>query len=131
MARLYEKQSVLETLETYKKNYGYKVVKKDNQLICYGGEQYKTLVFTETEDGKAYTQKASNELPKKYRELFGVKEKTNQNGEIQYIAHCDEYGERFITKFYAPKGLSKALLLEKGQKLAQEWGAKCLKVTVA
>ena len=131
MARRYEKQSVLETLETYKKNYGYKVVKKDNQLICYGGEQYKTLVFTETEDGKAYTQKASNELPKKYRELFGVKEKTNQNGEIQYIAHCTEYGERFITKFYAPKGLSKALLLEKGQKLAQEWGAKCIKVTVA
>ena len=73
MATRYEKQSVLKALENYKKTYGYKVVTKDNQLICYAGEQYKTLVFTETEDGKAYTQRASNELPKKYRELFNVK----------------------------------------------------------
>ena len=92
---------------------------------------FKTLVFTETEDGKAYTQRASNELPKKYRELFNVKEKTNKKGEIQYVAHCIEHGERFIEKFYAPKGISKALLLEEGQKLAQEWGGECYKVTVA
>ena len=36
-----------------------------------------------------------------------------------------------IEKFYAPKGISKALLLEEGQKLAQEWGGECYKVTVA
>ena len=131
MATRYEKQSVLKALENYKKTYGYKVVTKDNQLICYAGEQYKTLVFTETEDGKAYTQRASNELPKKYRELFNVKEKTNKKGEIQYVAHCIEHGERFIEKFYAPKGIGKALLLEEGQKLAQEWGGECYKVTVA
>ena len=52
MATRYEKQSVLKALENYKKTYGYKVVTKDNQLICYAGEQYKTLVFTETEDGR-------------------------------------------------------------------------------
>jgi hypothetical protein len=127
----YNKETVIKAMENYKTRYGYKIVTKDNQLIAYAGENYKTLVFTETEDGKAYTQRACNDLPKKYRELFGIEEKTNEKGEIEYIAHCIEYGEKFIERFYAPKGLSKALLLEEGQKLAQEWGGECYKVTVA
>ena len=131
MATRYNKESVIKAMENYKKQYGYTVVTAGNQLIAYAGDKYKTLVFTETEDGKAYTQRACNELPKKYRELFGVKEKTNKKGEIEYVAHCIEHGEKFIERFYAPKGLSKALLLEEGQKLAQEWGGECYKVTVA
>ena len=129
MATRYNKESVIEAMKNSK--VGYKTVTVGNQLIAYAGEDYKTLVFTETEDGKAYTQRMFNELPKKFRELFGVKEKTNKKGEIEYIAHCIECGEKFIERFYAPKGISKALLLEEGQKLAQEWGGECYKVTVA
>ena len=101
-------------------------------MICYDPNgKLKSLVFTQTEDGKACTQRICNNLPKKYRELFGIKEKTNEKGEIEYIAHCIEYGEKFITKFFAPKGLNKQQLLYKGQELAQEWGGECYKVTVA
>ena len=88
MATRYNKQSVIEAMKNSK--VGYKTVTVGNQLIAYAGEDYKTLVFTETEDGKAYTQRMFNELPKKFRELFGVKEKTNKKGEIEYIAHCIE-----------------------------------------
>ena len=129
MATRYNKESVIKAMQNSK--VGYKTATVGNQLIAYAGEDYKTLVFTETEDGKAYTQRMFNELPKKFRELFGVKEKTNKKGEIEYIAHCIEHGEKFIERFYAPKGISKALLLEEGQKLAQEWGGECYKVTVA
>ena len=125
----YNKESVIKAMQNSK--VGYKTVIVGNQLIAYAGENYKTLVFTETEDGKAYTQRMFNELPKKFRELFGVKEKTNKKGEIEYVAHCIEHGEKFIERFYAPKGISKALLLEEGQKLAQEWGGECYKVTIA
>ena len=129
MATRYNKESVIKAMQNSK--VGYKTATVGNQLIAYAGEDYKTLVFTETEDGKAYTQRMFNELPKKFRELFGVKEKTNKKGEIEYVAHCIEHGEKFIERFYAPKGISKALLLEEGQKLAQEWGGECYKVTVA
>lgn len=129
MVTRYNKESVIKAMENSK--VGYKTVTLGNQLIAYAGEKYKTLVFTETEDGKAYTQKMFNDLPKKFRTLFGVKEKTNKRGEIEYVAHCIEHGEKFIERFYAPKGISKALLLEEGQKLAQEWGGECYKVTVA
>lgn len=131
MATRYNKESVIKAMENYKKQYGYTLVTAGNQLIAYAGENYKTLIFTETEDGNAYTQRACNELPKKYRTLFGVKQKTNEKGEIEYVAHCIEHGERFITKFFAPKGLSKKELLYKGQEEAQEWGGECYKVTVA
>lgn len=129
MATRYNKESVIKAMENSK--VGYKTVTVGNQLIAYAGENYKTLVFTETEDGKGYTQRMFDELPKKYRSLFGIKEKTNKKGEIEYIAHCIEHGEKFIERFYAPKGISKALLLEEGQKLAQEWGGECYKVTIA
>ena len=129
MATRYNKESVIKAMENSK--VGYKTATLGNQLVAYAGEEYKTLVFTETEDGKAYTQKMFNELPKKYRTLFGIKEKTNNKGEIEYIAYCIEHGEKFIERFYAPKGISKALLLEEGQKLAQEWGGECYKVTIA
>lgn len=125
----YNKESVIKAMQNSK--VGYKTITVGNQLIAYAGEKYKTLVFTETEDGKAYTQRMFNDLPKKFRELFGVKEKTNEKGEIEYVAHCIEYGEKFITKFFAPKGLSKQQLLNKGYELAQEWGGECYKVTVA
>lgn len=129
MATRYNKESVIKAMKNSK--VGYKTATLGNQLVAYAGENYKTLVFTETEDGKAYTQKMFNDLPKKYRTLFNVKEKTNKRGEIEYVAHCIEHGEKFIERFYAPKGISKALLLEEGQKLAQEWSGECYKVTIA
>lgn len=134
MATRYNKQSVLDVVSKWEKQGQYQVKTIDNgkQVICYDpDEKLKSIIFTETEDGKAFTQRACNDLPKKFRELFGVKEKTNEKGEIEYVAHCIEYGEKFITKFFAPKGLSKQQLLNKGYELAQEWGGECYKVTVA
>lgn len=128
----YNKESVLKVVNKWEKDGNYEVKQTDNQVICYDKNlKLKTIIFSETEDGNAYTQKMFNELPKKYRTLFNVKENTNEKGEIEYIAHCVEFGEKFITKFYAPKGLSKKDLLAKGYELAQEWGGECYKVTVA
>ena len=128
----YNKESVLKVVNKWEKDGNYEVKQTDNQVICYDKNlKLKTIIFSETEDGNAYTQKMFNELAKKYRTLFNVKEKTYEKGEIEYIAHCVEFGEKFITKFYAPKGLSKKDLLAKGYELAQEWGGECYKVTVA
>lgn len=130
MAKRYVKQSVLDAVENYKTNFGFIIVNYNNQIICYS-DKYKALIFTETEDGTAYTQITYNKLPKKYNHLFNIKEQTNEKGEIKYLAHCIEYGEKFVTSFYAPKGTPKAELLSMGQDEASEWGAECYKVTIA
>lgn len=130
MAKRYVKQSVLDAVENYKTNFGFQIVNYNNQIICYS-DKYKALIFTETEDGTAYTQITYNKLPKKYNHLFNIKEQTNEKGEIKYLAHCIEYGEKFVTSFYAPKGTPKAELLSMGQDEASEWGAECYKVTIA
>ena len=52
------------------------------------------------------------------------------NGKIECIAHCIEYDEKFLTKFYASKNCSKDELLKIGNQIAAEgWGATCYKVT--
>lgn len=130
MAKRYVKQSVLDAVENYKTNFGFQIANYNNQIICYS-DKYKALIFTETQDGTAYTQITYNKLPKKYNHLFNIKEETNEKGEIKYLAHCIEHGEPFVTDFYAPKGTSKSKLIRMGQELACEWGGECIRVSVA
>lgn len=131
MVTKYSKEAVLSVTNGYKTTGKFLVATLGNQIICYGNKKYKSMVFTETAGGRAYTQRVYNDLPKKYWHLFNIQPEINENGEIKYIAHCIEYGEKFVTSFYAPKGTSKAELLSIGQQEASEWGAECYKVTVA
>lgn len=45
-----------------------------------------------------------------------------------YVATCNEFGEIFRTKFYGKSDYNKKQLMQIGERLAQTWGAKCLKV---
>ena len=45
-----------------------------------------------------------------------------------YIAECVEYGEQFITDFFAPSTYNKEQLLEVGNELAMLWGGSCYNV---
>lgn len=57
----------------------------------------------------------------------GIKYAYAPEGECDtnYIAECIEYGEQFLTEFYAPSNYTPEQLYGIGQELAMTWGAEC------
>lgn len=45
-----------------------------------------------------------------------------------YVAECVEYGELFITDFFAPSNYNSEQLLEVGNEIALLWGGSCYNV---
>lgn len=62
----------------------------------------------------------------------GIKYAYEPEGECDtnYIAECVEYGEQFLTEFYAPSTYQPQQLFDIGNELAMTWGAECLSITL-
>ena len=60
----------------------------------------------------------------------GIKYAYEPEGECDtnYIAECVEYGEHFLTEFYAPSNYTSEQLYSIGEELAMTWGAQCISI---